>query len=109
MAFEEFHNALPPNSTNEWRKAVELWEADPAQTNPFAATAPCEYCSVPSMTHVALSNLHTFITAVTQASVRLQLAEEEQARITAGEAFLAHTDMSASTMINVGLELEEQQ
>lgn len=36
--FEEFHHGLPKNVTAEWQKAVEQWENDAKEPNPFVRT-----------------------------------------------------------------------
>lgn len=37
--YHEFERALPKESVTQWRKAVELWEADNTQVNPFQGTS----------------------------------------------------------------------
>jgi hypothetical protein len=56
---------------------------------------------------VRLRTLSNLRLAVTSAQVRKQLAEEERAAAKLGEIY-AH-DVSPSTFIHVGLELEEYQ
>ena len=47
--------------------------------------------------------------AISLASVRLSLAEEESAAIEAGDLVLLHGDVSPSMLIIAGLEIEELQ
>ncbi|KZS99363.1 uncharacterized protein LAESUDRAFT_765630 [Laetiporus sulphureus 93-53] len=86
-AFKEFITALPTASIEQWTKAVETWEKDRSSPNPYKVT--CK--------------------AVTQASVRLQLAQEDEMRLQAGEAAPVHDQISRSVMITYGLEIEELQ
>ncbi|KAJ7741123.1 hypothetical protein B0H16DRAFT_1464665 [Mycena metata] len=65
-----------------WRAMVHKFEANPAAPNPYEST----------------------VKALTEADVRLRLAEEEQAR---GQASLH--DVSPTGFMYAGLELEEQQ
>jgi hypothetical protein len=46
---------------------------------------------------------------LTQDAVRRSLAEKEKAELIAGDAFVMHEDISASELITMGMDLEEQQ
>lgn len=52
---------------------------------------------------------HVLLEVVTQATVRLQLADEDAAWLRDGESFVLHDKISPSLMIMTGLELEELQ
>jgi len=47
--------------------------------------------------------------AITLASVRLELAKEDEKDIQTGACLALHEDCSQSVLISTGLELEEQQ
>ena len=49
------------------------------------------------------------ITDITQAALRLELAEQDAADIREGKATSVHEDYSSSTIIIVGMEIEDQQ
>ncbi|OBZ73874.1 hypothetical protein A0H81_05915 [Grifola frondosa] len=67
--------------------AVEEWEKDRKNTNPFVVTHP----------------------GITLATTRLRLAEEEAAAIASGQSIAIHEKASASYMVSAGIDLEEQQ
>ncbi len=46
---------------------------------------------------------------MTQAALRVELAQEDAADIKAGRAASLHEDWSASTLVIVGMELEDHQ
>ncbi|KAG1893780.1 uncharacterized protein F5891DRAFT_1131166 [Suillus fuscotomentosus] len=71
----------------QWREHVEAWEHDPAKPNPFERRAE----------------------TVTMASVRLELARDDQNDIQTGTCLALHEDCTPSVLISTGLELEEQQ
>lgn len=49
------------------------------------------------------------VSALTQEKVRLALAAAEAADIQAGTVFALHTEVSASILVTMGLDLEDQQ
>ncbi|RPD53249.1 hypothetical protein L226DRAFT_576495 [Lentinus tigrinus ALCF2SS1-7] len=87
-AYREFTASLPPDSVSEWKDAVVAWEASPA-----TAANPYEY----QRTHI------------TQAALRLELAKEDALDIREGKAPALHQYYSSSTLVVVGMEIEDQQ
>ncbi|KZT04662.1 uncharacterized protein LAESUDRAFT_657482, partial [Laetiporus sulphureus 93-53] len=86
-AFHELSAALPTEHVTEWTEAVTAWERDPSKPNPFQITQ----------------------STITQASVRLQLVEEDAAQLRDGEASAVHDTISPSMVIMSSLELEKLQ
>ncbi|RPD55075.1 hypothetical protein L227DRAFT_615722 [Lentinus tigrinus ALCF2SS1-6] len=86
-AFHQFNATLPSEATLSWRQAVEAWEGDRSQPNPFLLQRP----------------------TITQAAIKRQLAEEDAAALKAGTAELMHDKCSAAGMIIAGIELEDTQ
>ena len=43
MDYLEFTDSLPAESILEWTDAIELWEADPSNTNPFVPTTKSKW------------------------------------------------------------------
>ncbi|TFK78062.1 hypothetical protein K466DRAFT_446088, partial [Polyporus arcularius HHB13444] len=86
-AFRDYTESLPVDAVAEWRTAVETWEADRSQPNPFFIKRP----------------------AITQAAIKRQLSEEDADALKAGTAVVLHDKFSAGSMIIVGVELEELQ
>ncbi|GBE85898.1 hypothetical protein SCP_0804220 [Sparassis crispa] len=87
-AFQDFDAVMTAESSAEgWKEMVEAWENDSTSPNLFVITRP----------------------TVTLAGVRLQLAEEEATNLSEGRHIAVHEQVSASMMINNGLDLEEQQ
>ncbi|TFK60790.1 hypothetical protein BDN72DRAFT_778956, partial [Pluteus cervinus] len=76
-----------PKDVNRWEKEMVDWEHDPSCANPFESR----------------------IKRPTQDAVRRELAEEDRKAQAAGKAYSLHPTYSASELIAVGLELEEQQ
>ncbi|KAG1726897.1 uncharacterized protein EDB91DRAFT_1330912 [Suillus paluster] len=77
-------NTVPPSNSgeNRWRLG-----SDAAQPNPFERKAE----------------------SITMASVRLELAREDQIDLQTGTYLALHEDCTPSVLISTGLELEEQQ
>ncbi|KZT02330.1 uncharacterized protein LAESUDRAFT_762900 [Laetiporus sulphureus 93-53] len=86
-AFKELSAALHTEHVAEWTVAITAWERNPSKPNPFQITQ----------------------SAITQASVRLQLAEKDAAHLRDGEVTTVHDMISPSMMITSGIELEEIQ
>lgn len=105
-AFKEFSAALPAASVAQWTQAVEAWENDRSSLNPYEVTrkGTLNICDVFMVCSEFLVNI-----AVTQASVRLQLAQEDATRLQTGEAVPIHDHISPSVMITYGLEIEDLQ
>ncbi|KAG1818253.1 hypothetical protein EV424DRAFT_1324062 [Suillus variegatus] len=83
----ELERTIQPTLVLQWRKEVEAWEEDNSQPNPFESRyAP-----------------------ITQAAVRLQLAELEAHELQAGVNVSLHTDVSPSRLITTGIDLQDQQ
>lgn len=51
----------------------------------------------------------SFYPDLTQDAIRKQLADDEEKDIATGTAFLMHEDISASHLISMGIDLEENQ
>ncbi|KAG1886404.1 uncharacterized protein F5891DRAFT_1132498 [Suillus fuscotomentosus] len=89
-AFEDLNDGLRGEygaALKQWREQVEAWEYDPTQPNPFERKAE----------------------TVTMASVRLELAKEDESDLRTGTCLALHEDCTPSVLISTGLELEEQQ
>ena len=75
--------------------------------NPFFIKRPCE----PSL--VVSSVIHVFAhccrSAITQAAIKCQLAQDDTAALKAGKATALHERCSGSGMVIAGVELEEAQ
>ncbi|KAG1790350.1 uncharacterized protein HD556DRAFT_1310740 [Suillus plorans] len=88
--FNEFHNALVderPREITQWKDAIEQWEADHSNPNPFKTTT---------------------ITMM-QAAVRLKLSQQEAGDLEKGLDSSLHADISPSILISSGMDLEDQQ
>ncbi|KAG1866481.1 hypothetical protein C8R48DRAFT_747671 [Suillus tomentosus] len=83
----ELERTIQPMLILQWRKEVEAWEEDGSQRNPFESRyAP-----------------------ITQAAVRLRLAELEADELQAGTNVSLHTDISPTRLITTGIDLQDQQ
>ncbi|KAH7918799.1 hypothetical protein BV22DRAFT_1199825 [Leucogyrophana mollusca] len=86
-ALDELEAALPQDSLAQWRFEVEAWENDRSQTNPY----------------------ETKVQTITQAAVRLQLAQDESEELREGNNPSMHMDVSPSMLVSSGIDLEDQQ
>ncbi|KAI9059925.1 hypothetical protein FKP32DRAFT_1613943 [Trametes sanguinea] len=87
-AFDEFNATFPADVTREWERLVEIWNVNPtAVPDPFAEPEA----------------------KIKFNAVRLQFAQEEMHDLTSGATVPPLLDLSPSTFIQLGLELEEQQ
>ncbi|KAF7970361.1 hypothetical protein HWV62_24272 [Athelia sp. TMB] len=85
--FDELSADLQPQQVAAWTVAVEAWENDKKQVNPFVAVAEI----------------------VTEREVKLQLAREEGQELLNGEADILHHTLSPSVCLTAGMDLETQQ
>jgi hypothetical protein len=108
-AFEDLDDGLRGEygaTLEQWREQVEAWEHDAAQPNPFERKAQSMY-EIMILILILICSL--YITAITMASVRLELAKEDQVDLQTGTSLTLHEDCTPSVLISTGLELEEQQ
>ncbi|KAG6819829.1 hypothetical protein H0H93_008178 [Arthromyces matolae] len=82
----DLEDAIPSDVIMGWTKAVELWEKDSTQTNPYRSTA----------------------TELSERAVRLKLAEQVARNEQRGDMDTSH-EMHPSTFIAHGLALEGEQ
>ncbi|KAH6916353.1 hypothetical protein BKA70DRAFT_1419261 [Coprinopsis sp. MPI-PUGE-AT-0042] len=87
LAFLAFSAGLPDENVARWTKEVQAWERDLSKPNPFVSTSK----------------------VLTQNAVRLKLANEDAAALQEGSIVPAHGDVTPSTFIRLGIELEEAQ
>ncbi|KAG1846735.1 hypothetical protein F4604DRAFT_1884128 [Suillus subluteus] len=89
-AFKELNGALESEITVAWRAEVEHWEENPndlSVPNPFDAK----------------------VSTITQAAVRLKLAEMEACQLQDRTDMSLHPDISPSVFIAIGIDLESEQ
>ncbi|KAG1845839.1 hypothetical protein F4604DRAFT_1884248 [Suillus subluteus] len=90
LAFEEFDAVITPEHRSAWLAEMQAWEENPNDTsisNPLEAKAM----------------------AITQAGVRLKLAELEAEELQRGIDSSLHPEISPSVLIASGIDLEEEQ
>ncbi|KAF7980678.1 hypothetical protein HWV62_37111 [Athelia sp. TMB] len=85
--FEDLSAGLQPQSVATWTVAVEAWEKDKSQPNPFVSLAD----------------------VVTEREIRLELAREEARELLSGEANALHHTLSPAVCLTVGIDFEIQQ
>jgi len=100
QAWEDQSASLDSEQVSEWSEEVERWERDSSEPNPFESRS----------TSVSLINLRYSINScildLSQADIRLRLAQEDAQDLTKLSP-PPGSNMSASYMIHMGLELEE--
>jgi len=102
-AFIEFDAALPVASTESWTARCQAWERDRSQPNPFKKKqAGNQGCYL-----VIMLTLRSLV--ISDANIRLRLAQEDAAAIERGDKELVHENISPSMLIYQGLEFEDFQ
>lgn len=103
--FENSLNARYATQLAQWKMDIEAWKNDMAQPNPFEVKSEC--LSLP-LHHICTLFSAPF-TAITQASIRFQLAKDEAEEASKTLTPPIHADISLSILISTGIDLEEQQ
>ncbi|KAG1722940.1 uncharacterized protein EDB91DRAFT_1240167 [Suillus paluster] len=88
--FDDFNHTLSqerPNEVKTWKSAVEIWEEDRSQPNPFKIKSKL----------------------MSQAAVRLSLSQKEARDLECGVNVFLHSDISPSILISSGIDYEDQQ
>lgn len=104
IALEELESTISPDSLTQWRTAVELWERDSSAPNPFKAERRSAY--YPAVIYI---NSNGSILAITEHAARLEISKEVEATEDPFATTTAVTDVHASVMISMGMQLEEDQ
>ncbi|KAH7920330.1 hypothetical protein BV22DRAFT_1133151 [Leucogyrophana mollusca] len=86
-ALMELEATLEQSDLARYNAEMEAWEADRSMPNPF----------------------HSRVNAPTQSSIRLMLARDEAKELENGNNVSLHSDVSPSTLITTGIDLEDQQ
>ena len=104
VALEELESTMSQDSLVQWRTAVELWENDSTAPNPFKATRRSTYYSQYGI--ICIFNMS--ISAITEHAARLEISKEVEAEDPFATT-TAVTEVHASMMISMGMQLEEDQ
>ncbi len=105
QTFKQFKASLPQASVEQWTDMVTAWEDAPLTArNPFEYKRSREFCSLQDV----LAHADT-LEDVTQAALRVILAEEDAEDIRQGRASALHQYYSSSTLVVVGMEIEDVQ
>ncbi|KAH9885585.1 hypothetical protein C8Q73DRAFT_795737 [Cubamyces lactineus] len=86
--FDEFSATFPPEVVKDWRRLLEIWSV-----NPSAVEDPFEEPEA----------------NVTVNKLRRQLAEEDDRDLRSGSSIPTYLDLTPSTFVQLGLDIEEQQ
>jgi hypothetical protein len=95
---------LPEASVKTWEGELAQWEEDHSTPNPFEKQF--KSISLLPYSHRLADNA---MLAVTQDAVRKRLAVEEAEQMVSGTTYVLHEEISASQLITLGLDFEEQQ
>lgn len=87
IAHMELEETLEPEEIQQWKKALDAWDEDPSNPNPFEFT----------------------VNFPTQAAVRRELSEEESKAMDEGQDFSLSDEVSPSGLIAWGLDIEAEQ
>jgi hypothetical protein len=99
----QFVLGLPEGSVKKWERELSAWEEDHSKPNPFEK----RFKSAQSI--LLLYGTDNSSPAITLDGVRKRLAVEEATQMAAGTAYVLHEEVSASQLITMGLDFEEQQ
>ena len=102
----QFVLGLPADSVGRWEEQLSKWEEDHSKPNPFEKRfkGMCAFRLL-----IVSFYLHFLVPAITQDAVCKRLAFEEAQEMAAGTAYVLHEEISASQLITMGLDFEEQQ
>ena len=101
----QFMLGLLADSVRRWEEQLNDWEDDHLKPNPFKKRFKGTY----AFSLLILSFYLHLLVAVTQDAVCKRLAFEEAQAMAAGTAYVLHEEISASQLIMMGLDFEEQQ
>lgn len=87
IAHQELEATIEPEKLQVWTEAMLAWESDPSSPNPYEVA----------------------VKTPTQAGVRRQLAEEEERALAAGIDVALSDEVSPSSLIAMGIDLEGEQ
>ena len=104
-AFIEFDAALPAASTEVWTARCQAWEKDRSQPNPFSKQKSGNSAVVFGIP----TSVDRVFLVISDANIRLRLAQEDTAAIQRGDKELVHENISPSMLIYQGLEFEDFQ
>jgi hypothetical protein len=104
VALDELESTIAPDNLTQWRIAVELWERDSNAPNPFKAERRSACCL--GMIYI---NSNSSSSAITEHAARLEISKEVEATEDPFAMTTAVTEVHASVMISMGMQLEEDQ
>jgi hypothetical protein len=87
IAHQELEATIEPQKLQDWTEAMLAWESDSSNPNPYEVA----------------------VKTPTQARVRRQLAEEEERALAAGVDVALSDEVSPSSLIAMGIDLEGEQ
>ncbi|RXW22164.1 hypothetical protein EST38_g3695 [Candolleomyces aberdarensis] len=87
IAHQELEATIKPEKLQAWTEAMLAWELDPSNPNPYEVA----------------------VKTPTQAGVRRQLAEEEERALAKGTDVALSDEVSPSSLIAMGIDLEGEQ
>jgi hypothetical protein len=94
---------LPEASVKKWEQELGEWEENHLKPNPFEKRFKSAW-------YILLCyGTDDISLAITVDGVRKRLAVEEAAQMAAGTAYVLHEEVSASQLVTMGLDFEEQQ
>jgi hypothetical protein len=99
----QFALGLPEASVKKWERELGEWEEDHSKPNPFEKRFKSTW---PLLLFYGTDDSSP---AITLDGVRKRLAVEEAAQMAAGAAYVLHEEVSASQLVTMGLDFEEQQ
>jgi hypothetical protein len=100
----QFTLGLPAKSVRKWEMELWRWEKSPSHPNPFKKKFKSTF-----QIYIDSPFTNRKPQAITQEVVCRQLATDEMAQQKAGRAYVLHKEVSATQMIIMGIDLEEEQ
>ena len=99
----QFVLGLPEASMKKWEQELGEWEEDYSKPNPFEKRFKSAWFLL------LLYGTDNNSSAITLDGVHKWLAVEEVAQMAAGAAYVLHEEVSASQLVTMRLDFEEQQ
>jgi hypothetical protein len=88
---------------SKWEDQLRRWKLDHSQPNPFEGSFKG---TLPLTIPLMKANPYT---AISQDQVKLQLSEQEATEMKEGQGYALHEEISASLMLTMGMDFEQQQ
>lgn len=106
IGHQQLESTISEENIAEWTAAVEAWEDDTSQPNPFAVNSTGARLF---LLYGRIARLIKYMKGPTVAAVMRQLAEEERKQLEANRDMSLDDTVTPSVLIATGITLENEQ